>query len=131
MPEVPFFQGTGRRKTAIAEVRLRKGTGQITINDQEYDKYFTALQERTTIVNLFQTLKIQDRYDISAWAYGGGKNGQADAVILGISRALKKADPALEPLLRQKKLLTRDPRMKERKKYGYRGARRGNQWTKR
>ena len=78
MPEVPFFQGTGRRKTAIAEVRLRKGTGQIMVNDQKYDKYFDSLRERTTIANLFQTLKIQDRYDILAWAYGGGKNGQKE-----------------------------------------------------
>ena len=131
MVESIYIQGTGRRKKAIAEIRLRKGTGKIMVNDQEYDKYFTTLQNRSTVLNPLETLKIKDRYDVFAWVYGGGKSGQSDAVVLGLSRALLKADPSLEPQLRAKGFLTRDPRMKERKKYGRKGARRGFQWTKR
>jgi len=129
--ETPFFQGTGRRKSAIAEVRLRKGTGKILINDKEYDKYFDTPQDRNTVLAPLEAFKIRDRYDLIVSTYGGGKSGQSDAVVLGLSRALLKADPSMEPQLRAKGLLTRDPRMKERKKYGRKGARRGFQWTKR
>lgn len=131
MIERTYHQGTGRRKKAIAEIRLYKGTGKIMVNDLVYDKYFTTIQDRIRIMEPLQTFKIMDRYDVFAWAYGGGKSGQADAIVLGLTRALKKADPPLEPQLRAKGFLTRDPRMKERKKYGRRGARRGFQWTKR
>lgn len=131
MTETSAYQGTGRRKTAIAQVTLKKGTGKIVVNHQDYDKYFTIPQNSTTVLHPLQTLDLMNRYDISVVVRGGGKTGQAGAIVLGLARALKKADTSLEGKLREGGLLTRDPRMKERKKYGRRGARRSPQWTKR
>ena len=123
--------GTGRRKTAIARVRLKKGTGRVIVNGLEYEKYFDAVQDRLLVLSPLQTAKAVNRFDVFSNCCGGGKTGQAGAMVLGISRALLKADSTAELPLRDGGFLTRDPRMKERKKYGRRGARRGFQFSKR
>jgi len=123
--------GTGRRKTAIARVRLKKGTGRIIANGLEYEKYFDAVQDRLLVLSPLHTAKAVNRFDVFANCTGGGKTGQAGAIVLGIARAMLKADPSQEQVLRDNGFLTRDPRMKERKKYGRRGARRGFQFSKR
>jgi small subunit ribosomal protein S9 len=121
----------GRRKTATVRVRLARGTGVITINKKPVDKYFVTVEDRNTAMEPIYTAKAMGRYDIMVNANGGGKTGQAGAMRLGVARALAKAEPANEVLLRQSGMLTRDPRMKERKKPGLRGARRGVQYSKR
>jgi small subunit ribosomal protein S9 len=126
-----FAWGTGRRKTSIARVRLRKGTGLIVINDRPMDHYFPSEQDRGAVVAPLQATKTMGKYDVLASVRGGGLAGQAGAVRLGLTRALRTVEPALDPKLREEGFTTRDPRMKERKKYGRRGARRGVQWTKR
>ncbi len=126
-----YLWGTGRRKTAIARVRVAPGTGLITINRRALDKYFLTEQDRNNAVEPIYHARATGRFDLFITCSGGGLSGQAGAVRLGIARALMKADPSLEPKLRQERLLTRDPRMKERKKYGLRGARRGVQYSKR
>jgi small subunit ribosomal protein S9 len=131
MVEVTTYQGTGRRKEAVAQVTLKKGTGKIVVNSLPYDKYFPVMQQKSMVLSPLVILNLMNRYDVFAKVSGGGKNGQAGAIILGIARALKKADPACEANLRKSGFLTRDPRMKERKKYGLRAARRAPQWTKR
>ena len=128
---VQQYWGTGRRKSAIARVRVRKGSGKIVVNDEAFEKYFFAEQDRITVLGPLLSTKSQQRYDVIANVQGGGKSGQAGAILLGIARALLIADPVLEPRLREDGLLTRDGRMKERKKYGLRGARRGVQFSKR
>lgn len=131
MVEVTAYQGTGRRKEAVAQVTLKKGTGKILVNNLPYDKYFPIAQQKSMVLSPLVTLNLMNRYDVFALVRGGGKNGQAGAMILGIARALKKADVSFEASLRKSGFLTRDPRMKERKKYGLRAARRAPQWTKR
>ena len=132
MPDAKsFLWGTGRRKTAIARVRVSPGTGLITINRRPLDKYFLTEQDRNNAVEPIYQSRATGRFDFFITCTGGGLSGQAGAVRLGIARALMKADPTLEQKLRQERLLTRDPRMKERKKYGLRGARRGVQYSKR
>lgn len=131
MTEAFSFHGTGRRKSAKAQVVLKKGTGKIMVNQMEYNKYFTTMQEQSNVLKPLQLLDLVNRYDVIAKVNGGGKHGQAGAIVLGLARALKKADVTLEPKLRHEGLLTRDPRMKERRKYGLRKARRAPQWTKR
>jgi small subunit ribosomal protein S9 len=123
--------GTGRRKTAIARVRLKRGTGRIFVNEIEYEKYFDAVQDRLLVLAPLHATKSVNRFDVLARCTGGGKTGQAGAIVLGIARAMLKADPSQELTLRDNGFLTRDPRMKERKKYGRRGARRGFQFSKR
>lgn len=123
--------GTGRRKTSVARVRIRPGSGKITINGREFADYFTIEQDRNHVL---APLKATDRLasvDVIIKLHGGGNTGQAGAAKLGIARALKVYDQGLEEALRQNNLLTRDGRMKERKKYGLRGARRGTQFSKR
>lgn len=124
-------QSTGRRKEAVARVRLRPGNGKALINGKEIDAYFG----RETLVMLArQPLTITEalnRYDVDATVFGGGKAGQAGAISLGIARALATIDPTLVSLLRKSFLLTRDSRMKERKKYGQPGARKRFQFSKR
>jgi small subunit ribosomal protein S9 len=120
MSEVMYHWGTGRRKEATARVRLARGSGKIVINGEHFEKYFFSEQDRATIMSPLQ-----------ASVNGGGKTGQAGAILLGIARALKTAESILEGALREGHFLTRDPRMKERKKYAHRGARRGMQWSKR
>ena len=128
----PYFYGTGRRKSSVARVRVfANGTGKITINDRDIDDYF-GLETLKLIVrqplNLTGTL---DKFDIICRVAGGGVTGQAGAIRHGISRALLQYDAELRPELKKAGLLTRDPRMKERKKYGLKGARRAPQFSKR
>ena len=125
------FWGTGRRKKAIARVRLTHGSGKITVNDRTLDDYF-GLDTLKLIVN--QPLALTDsaqKYDIAVNVKGGGFTGQAGAIRHGISRALLEADIALKPLLKKEGYLTRDSRMKERKKYGLKKARKASQFSKR
>jgi small subunit ribosomal protein S9 len=123
--------GTGRRKTSVARVRLRPGTGNVTINGRTLEEYFHNLKQRNAVLApLVQTNKRND-FDVLVRVEGGGITGQADACKLGIARALKKIDESFTPGLRDTGMLTRDARMKERKKYGLRGARRGTQFSKR
>ncbi|MGA2798853.1 MAG: 30S ribosomal protein S9 [Thermoguttaceae bacterium] len=129
--KTPDFLGTGRRKTSVARVRLRPGAGNVTINERTLEEYFHNLKQRNAVLApLVQTGKRND-YDVKVRVEGGGINGQADACKLGIARALKKIDESFTPGLRDTGMLTRDARMKERKKYGLRGARRGTQFSKR
>jgi small subunit ribosomal protein S9 len=123
--------GTGRRKTAVARVRLRPGQGKIEINERPLEEYFPSDQQRRAVLAPLERLGNRERYDIKIRVHGGGPTGQADACKLGIARALKAIDVACERPLRDAGLLTRDSRMKERKKYGLHGARRGTQFSKR
>jgi small subunit ribosomal protein S9 len=131
MTEPLFYRATGRRKSAIAQVILKKGTGKITVNNMEYDKYFLVPMERNAVLAPLQSLKLVGRYDVTAEVEGGGKHGQAEALRLGLSRALKLSDINSLVILRKAGFLTRDQRMKERKKYGQKGARRRFQYSKR
>jgi len=125
------FLGTGRRKSSVARVRVRAGEGKITINDRPLDDYFYRDKHRNAVLAPLQQTGTRDQVDISIRVDGGGITGQADACKLGIARALKKYSGEVEDALRDSGLLTRDGRMKERKKYGLRGARRGTQFSKR
>ncbi len=127
----PYFYGTGRRKSSVARVRVYNGTGKITINDRDIDEYF-GLETLKHIVR--QPLALTDnigKFDVVCRVTGGGVTGQAGAIRHGISRALLQADEELRPALKKAGFLTRDPRMKERKKYGLKGARRAPQFSKR
>ena len=127
----PFFYGTGRRKKSVARVRVYAGTGKIIINDREIDDYF-GLETLNLIVR--QPLALTgttDKFDIVCRVNGGGVTGQAGAIRHGLSRALLQYDENLRPALKKAGFLTRDPRMKERKKYGLKGARRAPQFSKR
>ncbi|HVA47710.1 MAG TPA: 30S ribosomal protein S9 [Pirellulales bacterium] len=123
--------GTGRRKTAVARVRIRPGGGNITINGRPLEDYFVNEHERLDVVVGLVKTERRQVVDVVIAVKGGGPTGQAGACKMGIARALKIYDPTLEPILRANSLLTRDSRMKERKKYGLRGARRGTQFSKR
>ena len=122
---------TGRRKTAVARVRLRPGSGTITVNGRAIDAYFPAIKDRVLVVGALEQVGRQSAVNIDIRVDGGGPTGQAGACRLGIARALKVFEGELAEPLRQGGLLTRDGRMKERKKYGLRGARRGTQFSKR
>lgn len=122
---------TGRRKTAVARVRLRPGTGTITVNGRELEAYFPAIKDRMLVAGALEQVGKQSDVNVSITVDGGGPTGQAGACRLGIARALKAFDAELAEPLRHNGLLTRDGRMKERKKYGLRGARRGTQFSKR
>ncbi|MBI4343302.1 MAG: 30S ribosomal protein S9 [Candidatus Omnitrophica bacterium] len=124
-------QATGRRKTSIARVRLVPGTGAITVNQRSYESYFPREALRLAIRTPLLVSHQLGKYDVIANVHGGGSTGQADAIVLGIARVLVQLDAAQRPGLRKAGLLTRDPRMKERKKYGRKGARKRFQWTKR
>ena len=127
----PYFYGTGRRKKSVARVRLYPGTGAITINGRNIDEYF-GLETLKLIVNQpFAVTETTGKFDIVALVRGGGFSGQAGAIRHGVARALLTADEAYKPLLKKAGLLTRDPRMKERKKYGLKAARRAPQFSKR
>jgi len=121
----------GRRKEAVARVRLFPGKGDITVNGLPSDKYFIRETDRIILKQPLTATNNLTKYDIIANIRGGGLTGQAGALRHGISRALKLLDPSLKDLLRKQGYLTRDPRMKERKKYGQKGARKRFQWTKR
>lgn len=131
--EVPreYFWGLGRRKTAVARVRLRRGGGKISINGCDLETYFTEERDRQNVRAPFTVTKSLGMYDCIANVKGGGFAGQAGAVTLGIARALVKTDESLMHVLRVAGLLTRDPRMVERKKYGLHKARRATQFSKR
>ena len=131
MSEDIYYRGTGRRKSAVARVRLKPGNGAITINDLDADKYFTVERLQQAVRLPLKATKTVTRFDVLASVSGGGPTGQAGAVMLGVARALRKADSSFEPVLRDGGLLTRDSRIKERKKYGRKGARRGFQFSKR
>ncbi len=127
----PYFYGTGRRKHSVARVRVYEGTGNITINGRSIDEYF-GLETLKLIVR--QPLSLTDnveKFDIICTVTGGGVTGQAGAIRHGLSRALLKVDENLRPELKKAGFLTRDPRMKERKKYGLKAARRAPQFSKR
>ena len=125
------FYGTGRRKKSIARVYLTTGTGKITINKRDIDEYF-GLETLTVVVRQpFAATETEGKFDVIVTVRGGGFTGQAGAIRHGISRALLQADQDYRPALKKAGFLTRDPRMKERKKYGLKAARRAPQFSKR
>ena len=127
----PYFYGTGRRKSSVARVRIVPGTGAITINKRSIDEYF-GLETLKLIVNQpFAVTGTEGKFDIICTVKGGGISGQAGSIRHGLSRALLQVDETYRPLLKRAGLLTRDPRMKERKKYGLKAARRAPQFSKR
>ena len=127
----PYVWGTGRRKTSVARVRLKTGTGQFQVNGKPVTEFFTTPGTRLQAQQALQVTEAAGKYDVWAQVEGGGITGQAGAVSLGVARALKTDGPDYEPALREHGLLTRDPRMIERKKYGLRKARRATQFSKR
>ena len=131
MNQTTKYTAVGRRKEAVARVTLLPGTGNILVNKQSYEKYFLRETDRIIIKQPLQITNNMDKYDIVANIVGGGLTGQAGALRLGIARALILSQPNLKDSLRKYGFLTRDPRMKERKKYGQKGARKRFQWTKR
>jgi small subunit ribosomal protein S9 len=131
MAKITEYLGTGRRKTAIARVRLAAGSGKITVNGRAFDNYFPLETLRSSASQPLTVTATTDKLDVRVNVVGGGPNGQAGAVRHGISRALLKFDAALRPALKAEGLLTRDPRMRERKKYGQPGARKRFQFSKR
>jgi len=135
-PEAPakkktYIWGTGRRKTAVARVRIAPGSGKIEINKRELNDFLTNERDRKSIFGPLEVTNTGGKLDIFVSTLGGGSTGQAGAILLGIARAIAKYDPTLEVPLRTAGFLTRDSRMKERKKYGQRGARRKFQFSKR
>jgi len=125
------FMGTGRRKTSIARVRLAAGTGKRTVNGRDLDQYFARLALSRIATQPLVASSMLDRYDVTANVRGGGLTGQAGAISLGIARALLRTDATLRGMLGKEGLLTRDSRMKERKKYGQAAARKRFQFSKR
>jgi len=125
------YYGTGRRKTAVARVRLLPGDGNITINGKSFETYFPNRTLRLIVMQPLVLTDMAGRFDVVARVHGGGVSGQAGAVRLGIARALVKSNPDLRKQLRRAGFLTRDPRMKERKKYGLHKARKAPQYSKR
>ena len=123
--------GTGRRKTSVARVRIRSGKGQILINKRPFDEYFKIHQDRNVVVAPLDFVEKRSNVDVTIRVHGGGSTGQAGACMQGIARALIAFDAELEAKLRESNFLTRDSRMKERKKPGLHGARRGTQFSKR
>src|SRR3954470_9490478 len=126
-----FIWGTGRRKSSVARVRVAPGTGKIQVNGRELNDYFTNERDRKAIFGPLEVTNTGGKMDVLVNATGGGPTGQAGAIIMGLGRALAKYDPSTEIALRSGGFLTRDSRMKERKKYGQRGARRRFQFSKR
>ena len=128
----PYYYGTGRRKTAVARVRLYpNGDGRITVHGRDAEQYFPRETLMQAVRSPLRLLELANRFNITIKVVGGGGSGQAGAVRHGISRALVRADEGFRPTLRRAGFLTRDPRMKERKKYGLKRARKAPQYTKR
>jgi small subunit ribosomal protein S9 len=127
----PLVQATGRRKESVARVRLRDGAGLVTLHGRALEDYFPTMATRMRVMEPFTVTQTQGRYDTDATLEGGGSTGQADALRLGISRALVVLDGDLRPALKKAGMLTRDSRVVESKKYGLRKARRATQYTKR
>ena len=131
-PKKPYFYGTGRRKSSVARVHLiPNGTGVITINGKSIDEYFGLETLKMLVRQPFAVTGTEGKFDVVATVCGGGVSGQAGALRHGISRAMLLAGDEFRPLLKKEGLLTRDPRMKERKKYGLKAARRAPQFSKR
>ncbi|HYO07987.1 MAG TPA: 30S ribosomal protein S9 [Tepidisphaeraceae bacterium] len=135
-PEAPaanrtYVWGVGRRKSACARVRIAPGSGKIEINGRTLNDYFTAERDRKSIFGPLEVTNVAGKMDVLVNADGGGPSGQTGAIVMGLGRALAKYDTSLEIALRGAGFLTRDSRMKERKKYGQRGARRRFQFSKR
>jgi small subunit ribosomal protein S9 len=130
-PKTNDALGVGRRKTSVARIRLRAGTGKITVNDRPFEEYFPIDQEQRQVLEVLDSVSMRDKVDIKIRATGGGRHGQAGAARMGIARALVSFDSETFAAMRDNSFLTRDSRMKERKKYGLRGARRGVQFSKR
>ena len=127
----PYFYGTGRRKKSVARVRVYPGTGKIIINDREIDDYFGLETLKLIVRQPLNLTETGEKFDVICKVQGGGVTGQAGAIRHGPSRALLQYDENLRPALKKAGFLTRDPRMKERKKYGLKGARRAPQFSKR
>jgi len=127
----PTYVATGRRKTAVARVRLQAGQGQVEINGRPIETYFGRKIMEMIVRQPFEATQTAGRFDVKVNSHGGGISGQAGAIRHGIARALVNFDESMRPALRKAGFLTRDPREKERKKYGRKRARRGFQWTKR
>ncbi len=125
------FITTGRRKTAVARIRMSAGTGKIEVNGKPFDEYFKTVDLQNTVLSPFEVAKTPNAFDVSVNAHGGGVNGQAGAIRLAISRALIEVNPELRGALKVEGLLTRDSRMRERKKPGQPGARKRFQFSKR
>ena len=130
MPK-PLIQTTGRRKEAVARVRLRPGSGQVVINGRPIERYFTIASHRQAATEALRITQTSDVYDVDATLDGGGVSGQAGALRLGIARALVSLDEEMRPPLKKAGLLTCDPREKERRKYGLKKARKAPQFSKR
>ncbi len=126
-----FIWGVGRRKSAVARVRIAHGSGKIEVNGRTLNDYFTGERDRKAIFGPLEVTNMGGKVDVLVNTDGGGATGQAGAIVMGLARALAKMDVAFEPPLRQNSFMTRDSRMKERKKYGQRGARRRFQFSKR
>lgn len=131
MSEKKFIWGTGRRKTSVARVRICEGSGKIIVNKKDMTTFFTIKQHQNTILAPLQATGVMEKYDIFANVNGGGITGQSGAIMLGIARALCKAEEELEAKLRKQGHMTRDSRMSERKKYGKKKARKSFQFSKR
>ena len=129
--KTPDIWGTGRRKSSVARVRVRPGEGQVVVNRRPLVDYFHVLNDRVKVEAALQAVGAREKWDVIVTVKGGGSTGQAGAIAMGLARALRKCDATYEDALRHSGLLTRDSRMKERKKYGRRGARRGFQFSKR
>jgi small subunit ribosomal protein S9 len=127
----PLVQSTGRRKRAVARVRLRPGTGQILVNTRPIEQYFPTATHRMVASEPLRLTNTDEVYDVDATLDGGGVTGQAGALRMGIARALIELDPEMRPLLKKSGLLTRDAREKESKKYGLKKARKAPQYSKR
>ena len=127
----PLVQATGRRKESVARVRFREGSGTVTLNGRPLEQYFPTMATRIRIMEPLNITQTQGRFDIEATLGGGGTTGQADALRLGIARALIAIEPELRDTLKKAGMLTRDARVVESKKYGLRKARRAPQYTKR
>lgn len=126
-----YFEGVGRRKTAVARVRITKGTGTFVVNGKKSEEYFNRTLSGQVSLSPLDKLAILDKFNVSAKVSGGGTTAQAEAVRLGVARALVVSDASYRDMLRPTGFLTRDPRMVERKKYGLKKARRAPQWKKR
>ena len=127
----PYFYGTGRRKNSVARVRVYNGTGKVTINDRDIDDYFGLETLKLIVRQPFAATDTMGKFDVEATVTGGGVTGQAGAIRHGIARALLQVEDSYRAPLKAAGLLTRDPRMKERKKYGLKAARRAPQFSKR
>ena len=127
----PLVQATGRRKESVARVRLRDGSGSVTLNGRALENFFPTMAARLRVMEPLNITNSQGRYDIDATLEGGGTTGQTDALRLGIARALVELEPELRDTLKKAGMLTRDARVVESKKYGLRKARRAPQYTKR